>query len=77
MGGTDRRSDPTTDSRLYYSLVDPDCNCSGCFAVLVFFAEPIREVVPVNLILILILIHVLYLGIRKYLKVWRRDGWYS
>ena len=47
------------------------------FAVLVFFAEPIREVVPVNLILILILIHVLYLGIRKYLKVWRRDGWYS
>ena len=30
MGGTDRRSDPTTDSRLYYSLVDPDCNCSGC-----------------------------------------------
>ena len=37
------------------------------FAVLVFFAEPIREVVPVNLILILILIHVLYLGIRKYI----------
>lgn len=35
-------------------------------AVAVFFAEPIRNIVPINLILLLILVHVAYIGIRWY-----------
>lgn len=45
-------------------------------AVAVFFAEPIRAVVPVNLLLLLILIHVLYVGVRCYIKGWRRNRGY-
>lgn len=45
-------------------------------AVVVFFAEPIREAVPVNLLLLLILTHVLYMGVRWYIKGWRRSRGY-
>lgn len=41
------------------------------FAVVVFFAEPIREVLPVNLLLLLLLCHGAYIGIRQYIKGWR------
>lgn len=41
------------------------------FAVLVFFAEPIREIVPVNLLFLLLLTHLLYIGIRRFIKGWK------
>lgn len=41
------------------------------FAVVVFFAEPIREVLPVNLLLLLLLFHGAYIGVRQYIKGWR------
>ena len=46
------------------------------FAVVVFFAEPIRSFLPINLFLLLILTHVLYIGIRQYIKGWRRARGY-
>ena len=46
------------------------------FAVVVFFAEPIRKFLQVNLLLLLILIHVLYIGIRQYIKGWKRARGY-
>ena len=45
-------------------------------AVAVFFAEPIRSVVPINLLLLLILVHVLYMGVRWYIKGCRRSRGY-
>lgn len=42
------------------------------FAAAVFFAEPIRTVIPVNLLLALILIHVLYMGVRWCIKKFRQ-----
>lgn len=45
-------------------------------AVAVFFAEPIRAVVPINLLLLLILVHVLYVGVRWYIKGCRRSRGY-
>ena len=46
------------------------------FAVVVFFAEPIREVLPVNLLLLLLISHGVYIGIRQYIKGWRRARGY-
>lgn len=46
------------------------------FAVVVFFAEPIREVLPVNLLLLLLICHGVYMGIRQYIKGWRRARGY-
>lgn len=37
-------------------------------AVAVFFAEPIRAVLPVNLLLLMILVHIVYVGVRCYEK---------
>lgn len=45
-------------------------------AVAVFFAEPIRQLVPVNLILLLIITHVLYVGVRWYIKGYRSSRGY-
>lgn len=45
-------------------------------AVVVFFAEPIRSFLPINLVFLLILIHVLYIGIRQYIKDWKRARGY-
>lgn len=45
-------------------------------AVSVFFAEPIRAVIPVNLLLLLILVHVVYVGVRWYVKGWREARGY-
>lgn len=47
-------------------------------AVAVFFAEPIRAVVPINLILLLILVHIVYVLIRWYVKgCMRSRGYYT
>lgn len=40
-------------------------------ATTVFFAEPIRSVLPVNLLLLLIITHVIYVLIRRYMTEWR------
>lgn len=45
-------------------------------AVVVFFAEQIRAVVPINLLLLLILVHMLYMGVRWCIKGWRKKRWY-
>lgn len=36
-------------------------------AVVVFFAEPIREYIPLNLLLLLLMVHIAYMGVRWYL----------
>lgn len=46
------------------------------FAVLVFFAEPIRRFLPINLFLLLLLTHVLYIGIRRFIEWWQRTRGY-
>ena len=46
------------------------------FAVVVFFAEPIREALPVNLLLLLLICHGACMGIRQYIKGWRRARGY-
>ena len=45
-------------------------------AVIVFFAEPIRAVLPINLLLLLIITHVLYVGVRWYIKGYRQSRGY-
>ena len=46
-------------------------------AVSVYFAEPIRAVIPINLILLLILVHIVYVLIRWYVKgCMRSRGYY-
>lgn len=45
-------------------------------AVAVFFAEPIRDIVPINLILLLILVHAAYIGVRWYVTGWKRARGY-
>lgn len=45
-------------------------------AVVVFFAEPVRAVIPINLLLLLILVHIVYVLIRWYVKGWRRARGY-
>lgn len=42
-------------------------------AVAVFFAEPIRKFIPLNLLLVLLLLHVAYIGFRWYLE--NKSGW--
>ena len=46
------------------------------FAVVVFFAEPIREALPVNLLLLLLICHGACMDIRQYIKGWRRARGY-
>ena len=46
-------------------------------AVSVYFAEPIRAVIPINLLLLLILVHIVYMLIRWYVKgCMRSRGYY-
>lgn len=46
-------------------------------AVSVYFAEPIRVVIPINLLLLLILVHIVYVLIRWYVKgCMRSRGYY-
>lgn len=41
------------------------------FAVVVFFAEQVKSIIPMNLLLLMIVTHVLYAGIRQCLTGWR------
>ena len=45
-------------------------------AVVVFFAEPIRDIIPINLILLLILVHAAYIGVWWYVTGWKRARGY-
>lgn len=45
-------------------------------ALSIFFAEEIRAFVPINLLLLLIITHVLYVGVRWYIKGWRASRGY-
>ena len=45
-------------------------------AVSVYFAEPIRVVIPINLLLLLILVHIVYVLIRWYVKGCKRSRGY-
>ena len=45
-------------------------------AISVFFAEPIRAVIPINLLLLLIITHVLYVGVRWFIKGYRESRGY-
>ena len=39
-------------------------------AIVIYFGEWIKSVIPINLIALLFLVHVIYIGIRCYVKVW-------
>lgn len=45
-------------------------------AIAVFFAEPIREYIPLNLLLLLLLVHAAYIGVRWYVKGWKEARGY-
>lgn len=45
-------------------------------ALSIFFAEDIRAFVPINLLLLLIITHVLYVGVRWYIKGYRENRGY-
>lgn len=45
-------------------------------ALSIFFAEEIRAFVPINLLLLLIITHVLYVGVRWYIKGYRENRGY-
>lgn len=42
------------------------------FAVVVFFADPLRDVLPINLFLLLFVFHMAYICVRQCIKGWRR-----
>ena len=39
-------------------------------AIVIYFGEWIKSVLPINLIVLLLLVHVVYIGIRCYVKDW-------
>lgn len=45
-------------------------------AVAVYFGEEIRAVVPVNLVVVMLIVHGMYIGVRKYVKGWREARGY-
>lgn len=45
-------------------------------SVLIFFADEIRAIVPINLLLLLIIAHILYVGVRWYIKGYRENRGY-
>ena len=45
-------------------------------AIVIYFGEWIKSVIPINLIVLLLLVHVLYIGIRCYVKDWREERGY-
>lgn len=45
-------------------------------AIVIYFGEWIKSVVPLNLIALLLLVHVIYIGIRCYVKDWREERGY-
>ena len=45
-------------------------------AIVIYFGEWIKSVIPINLIVLLLLVHVVYIGIRCYVKDWREEREY-
>ena len=45
-------------------------------AIVIYFDEWIKSVIPINLIVLLLLVHVVYIGIRCYVKDWREERGY-
>ena len=45
-------------------------------AIVIYFGEWIKSVIPVNLITLLLLVHVIYIGIRCYVKDWQEERGY-
>ena len=45
-------------------------------AIAIYFGERIKSVMPINLIVLLLLVHVVYIGIRCYVKDWREESGY-
>ena len=47
-------------------------------AIVIYFGEWIKSVIPINLIVLLLLVYVVYIGIRCYVKDWREErGYYQ
>ena len=42
----------------------------------IYFGKWIKSIIPMNLILLLFLVHVVYIGIRCYVKDWREERGY-
>ena len=45
-------------------------------AIAIYFGKWIKSIIPMNLILLLLLVHVVYIGIRCYVKDWREEQEY-
>ena len=45
-------------------------------AIVIYFGEWIKSVIPINLIVLLLLVYVVYIGIRCYVKDWREGRGY-
>ena len=45
-------------------------------AIAIYFGKWIKSIIPMNLILLLLLVHVVYIGIRCYVKDWREERGY-
>ena len=45
-------------------------------AIAIYFGKWIKSIIPMNLILLLLLVHVVYIGIRSYVKDWREERGY-
>ncbi len=45
-------------------------------AVVVYFGEEIRGIVPVNLVVVMLIMHGVYIGVRMYVKGWREARGY-
>ena len=45
-------------------------------AIAIYFGKWIKSIIPMNLILLLLLVHVVYIGIRCYVKDWQEERGY-
>jgi len=45
-------------------------------AIAIYFGKWIKNVIPINLITLLLLVHVVYIGIRCYVKDWMEERGY-
>ena len=45
-------------------------------AIAIYFGKRIKNVIPINLITLLLLVHVVYIGIRCYVKDWMEERGY-
>ena len=44
--------------------------------IVIYFGKWIKSIIPINLIVLLFLMHVVYIGIRRYVKDWREERGY-